>query len=49
MKKFICVQSSVHVKPTADFNHWQRELDEERKFLRLIEDLKLQIIAARTK
>jgi len=49
MKKPICVQSSVHVKQTADFNHWQRELQEEREFLRLIDNFRAQLIAARTK
>lgn len=46
---YICVRSSVHVKPTDDFNHWQKELNEEREFLRLIERFKQQIIDARTK
>jgi hypothetical protein len=49
MKKPICIQSSVHVNPTTDFNHWQKELNDEREFLRLIERFKQQIISARTK
>ena len=49
MKKFICVQSSVHVKPPRDFNHWQQELREEQEFRRLIDRMIFQLKEARTK
>lgn len=49
MSKPICVRSSVHVKPTSDFNHWQQELAEERRFERLMQNFKADLIAAYTK
>ena len=48
MKKPICVRSSVHVKPTSDFNHWQQEIAEERRFQLLMEQFKADLIAAYT-
>jgi len=49
MKKPICVRSSVHVKPTRDFNHQQQELAEQKRFERLMEQFKADLIAAYTK
>jgi len=43
MKKLICVRSSVQVKRTPSFNEWQKELADEREFLRLIDDFKMQL------
>ena len=48
MKKPICVRSSVHVKPTGDFNAWQQELAEERRFRRLINNMAADLVAAYT-
>jgi hypothetical protein len=44
----VCVKSSVHVKPTKDFNQWQQELAEEERFRRLINNLAADIIRAYT-
>lgn len=49
MNKPICVRSSVHVKPTRDFNHQQQELAEQKRFERLMEQFKADLIAAYTK
>jgi hypothetical protein len=49
MNKPICVRSSVHVKPTRDFNHMQQELAEQKRFERLMEQFKADLIAAYTK
>ncbi len=49
MNKPICVRSSVHVKPTRDFNHQQQELAEQKRFERLMEQFKADMIAAYTK
>ena len=49
MNKPICVRSSVHVKPTSDFNEWQQELAEERRFERLMQQFKADLVAAYTK
>ena len=44
MNKPICVRSSVHVKPTRDFNHQQQELAEQKRFERLMEQFKADLI-----
>ena len=44
----ICVKSSVHVKPTQNFNQWQEELREEERFRRLIDNFKADLIHAYT-
>jgi hypothetical protein len=49
MNKPICVRSSVHVKPTRDFNHFQQELAEQKRFERLMENFKSSLIEAYTK
>ena len=49
MKKPICVRSSVQVTAPKSFNQWQQDLAEEREFLRLIDNFRAQLIAARTK
>ena len=46
--KPICVRSSVHVKPTRDFNAWQEEMAEERRFELLMSKFKADLIAAYT-
>tara|TARA_Y100000592_G_C5315090_1_gene242044 strand:+ start:188 stop:343 length:156 start_codon:yes stop_codon:yes gene_type:complete len=46
MNKPICVQSSVHVKSTKDFNAWQQELAEERRFQRLMQQFKDELVKA---
>lgn len=43
MKRFICVRSSVQVKQTPSFNEWQKELADEREFLRLVDNFKTHI------
>ena len=48
MNKPICVRSSVHVKPTSDFNHGQQEMAEERRFELLMDKFKADLIAAYT-
>lgn len=49
MNKPICVRSSVHVKPTRDFNHFQQELAEQKRFEKLMENFKSSLIEAYTK
>jgi hypothetical protein len=49
MSKPICVRSSVHVKPTRDFNHFQQELAEQKRFEKLMENFKASLIEAYTK
>jgi len=41
--KPICVLSSVQVTQTPSFNEWQQELADEREFLRLIDNFKMQL------
>ena len=48
MDKPICVRSSVHVKPTRDFNHMQQELAEQKRFERMMEQFKASLIEAYT-
>ena len=49
MSKFICVRSSVHVKPTRDFNHYQQELAAQKRFERTLEKFKASLIESWTK
>ena len=46
--KPVCVKSSVHVKPTQNFNHWQEELAEEQRFRRLINNFAADLVRAYT-
>ena len=46
--KPVCVKSSVHVKPTQNFNQWQEELREEERFRRLIDNFSADLIRSFT-
>ena len=49
MKRPICVRSSVQVKEKQTFNQWQRNLSDDREFLRLIDQMKMHLKQNREK
>jgi hypothetical protein len=49
MKKPICVRSSVQVTGKQTFNQWQRNLSDDREFLRLIDQMKMHLKQNREK